>query len=176
MVLEGCASENAEVAEASCEVDVSIGGEVVGAEMGKETGCALVVEVLDGSGDSVAKIEDGPTGIIAFAPSFCPSLPAAPPCWLASVELVNGEAILTQVYYILEVMIERWYRTSAPQMAIVAVKRNKPWTSQSEEGKKRETVAEATDRGQKDEAVEGLEGVAAIVLKTTVVMSAVDGC
>jgi hypothetical protein len=144
--------------------------------MGEEAGCALVAEVLDGSGDSVVKLEDGPTGSIAFTPSSCPSLPPASPCWLASVELENGEAILTQVYYILDVVKEGWYSTSARQMAIIAVKGKRSWTSQSDEGEKRETVAEATDKEQKGKVAEGLEGFAAIVWKIIMVMAADDGC
>jgi hypothetical protein len=77
--------------------------EVVGAEMDVDAGCASVAEVVNGSGDSVLRLDDGPTGIIVFVPSPCPSLPPASPCWLASVELENGEAILTQVYYVLEI-------------------------------------------------------------------------
>jgi len=172
IVFEGWTAGNVEVARASCDDDVLIGEEVARAGMGEEAVCALIVEVLDGSGDSVVKLEDGPTGNIAVAPSLFPSLPAPPPGWLASVELVNGEAILTQVYYILEVVREGWYSTSARQMAITAMKRKRSWTSQSDEGEKRETVAEATDKEQKDEAVEGLEGVAAIVLSIAVVISA----
>ncbi len=56
-------------------------------------------ELVDGSGDSVLKIEDGPTGILPVLPASGPFGPPPPPCWPGSVELENVEAILTAVYY-----------------------------------------------------------------------------
>lgn len=87
-----------------CEIEVSGAGEAVdiGAEIAADIDCESIVEAADGTGDSVLRIEDGPTGILPISPTSCPSKPALPPCWLASVELENGEAILTCVYYLLD--------------------------------------------------------------------------
>ena len=86
------------------EIEVSSAGEAVdvGAKTADDIDCASIVEPADGTGDSVLRIEDGPTGILPISPTFCPSEPSLPPCWLASVELENGEAILTCVYYLLD--------------------------------------------------------------------------
>ena len=87
-----------------CKIEVSSGGEAVDveAEIADDIGCASIVELADGTGDSVLRMEDGPTGILPIAPTSCSSIPSLPPCWLASVELENGEAILTCVYYLLD--------------------------------------------------------------------------
>jgi hypothetical protein len=60
--------------------------------------CASVLEVVDGTGGSVLMIEVGPTGILPLLAAFCPFGAPTSPCWLASVEFENCEAILTCVY------------------------------------------------------------------------------
>lgn len=97
------------------------------AEVAEESDCVSIIELDDGNGDSVLRIEDGPTGILPLFPAFCPFNPPPSPCWLASVELENLEAILTCVYYILDILKERKTvdSTSARQMAIVVVKKRK---------------------------------------------------
>lgn len=90
--------------EDGCEIEASRGGEDVdvSAEIADDIDCASITELADGTGDSVLRIEDGPTGILPIAPTSCSSGRSLPPCWLASVELENGEAILTCVYYVLD--------------------------------------------------------------------------
>lgn len=87
-----------------CKIEVSDEGEAVdvGAEIADDNDCASIMELADGTGDSVLRTEDGPTGILPIAATSCWSEPSLPPCWLASVELENGEAILTCVYYLLD--------------------------------------------------------------------------
>jgi hypothetical protein len=85
--------------EDDCEDDVSDGWKGEEARTGSEgVACASVLEVVDDTGGSVLMIEVGPTGILPLLAAFCPSGAPTSPCWLASVEFENGEAILTCVY------------------------------------------------------------------------------
>jgi hypothetical protein len=98
---------NVGVAE-SLGMDGSVGEDVVssvcdadsGTDVAEEAACESAVELAAGTGDSVLKMEVGPTGILPSATTSCPFCPltSSSPCWLASVELENLEAILTCLY------------------------------------------------------------------------------
>ena len=100
--------------EDGCEEGISSAG----AEVAEEIGCTLLLGLVDGTGGSVLRFEDGSTGMLPVASVSCSSGPLASPCWLASVELENLEAILTYVYYLLDVpeeimtdiahLLDRW--------------------------------------------------------------------
>lgn len=128
------------VGEDDCADDESsaCGGEGSGVGVAAEIGSALFELIDDGPGRSVLNIEDGPTGILPPACPSCLVCPPPSPCWLTSVELLNLEAILTYVYYLLVLLDERVTLNSASnrQMAIIAAKRKEHGPAKEEMARK----------------------------------------